>query len=79
MKRSFDGPAYALPKAFRWFAGQAVHLMGDTRGIVAPLLIDDSVIGTLAVQSDSLVEGDIPAITAFAYQIAAAWHRALCR
>jgi two-component system cell cycle sensor histidine kinase/response regulator CckA len=41
------------------------------------LLIDDSVIGTLAVQSDSLVEGDIPAITAFAYQIAAAWHRAL--
>ena len=38
--------------------------------------MDDEVIGVLSVQSDDLTEEDIPVITAFAHQMAAAWRKA---
>ena len=46
------------------------------RGIHAPLVADDRVIGVLGVVSGSLEKSDVPAITAFAHQLAAAWRKA---
>jgi signal transduction histidine kinase len=40
------------------------------------LIIEDEVIGVLAVQSDDLTEADVSTITAFAHQVAAAWRKA---
>jgi len=44
--------------------------------ISAPLIVEDTVIGVLSVSSPSLQEENVPAITAFAHQLAAAWHKA---
>ncbi|MBN2091370.1 PAS domain S-box protein [candidate division KSB1 bacterium] len=46
-----------------------------TRFIRAPLIIDEQVIGMLSVFSDDLSENDLPSITAFANQMAAAWRK----
>jgi light-regulated signal transduction histidine kinase (bacteriophytochrome) len=51
-------------------------LLKVSKDINAPLIVEDKVIGTLAVQSHDLTADDIPAITAFAYQMAAAWRKA---
>lgn len=51
-------------------------ILGVSKSIDAPLIVDDQVIGLLSVQSDDLVEEDIPAITAFAHQLGAAWRKA---
>jgi two-component system cell cycle sensor histidine kinase/response regulator CckA len=40
------------------------------------LIVEDEVTGVLAVQSDDLTQDDVPAITAFAHQMAAAWRKA---
>ena len=45
------------------------------RCIFAPLLSDEQVFAILAVQSEELSERDIPAVTAFANQLAAAWRK----
>ncbi|MFH1501914.1 MAG: PAS domain S-box protein [Candidatus Eisenbacteria bacterium] len=44
--------------------------------VVAPLTAGRDVVGVLAVMSDSLARRDIPAITAFGNQLAAAWRKA---
>ncbi len=44
--------------------------------ILAPLITGEDVTGVLAVQSSDLATSDVPAITAFANQLAAAWKRA---
>lgn len=59
----------------RKFAAQAVTMLSIPRFIEAPLVLEDKVIGVLSVQSDELTEGDIPAITAFAHQMSAVWHK----
>ena len=64
-----------LPRSAKKLAGQIVKLIGYSRGIVAPLVIEDDVIGLLSVQSGDLTRADMPAITAFAHQLAAAWRR----
>jgi PAS domain S-box-containing protein len=46
-----------------------------TKLIMTPLIIDDQVIGMLVVNSDELSENDLPTITAFAHQMAAAWRK----
>ncbi|MBN1661853.1 MAG: PAS domain S-box protein [Anaerolineae bacterium] len=46
------------------------------RLIAAPLIVEDQAIGILAVYANDLVEEDVPAITAFAHQMAAAWRKA---
>jgi HD-GYP domain-containing protein (c-di-GMP phosphodiesterase class II) len=38
--------------------------------------VEDEAIGLLSVGSDDLTENDVPAITAFAHQMAAAWRKA---
>jgi PAS domain S-box-containing protein len=65
-----------LPQAARRLAGQIASLLKAQNSIVAPLIVGDEVIGVLSVQSASLTEDDVPTITAFAHQVAAAWQRA---
>ena len=64
-----------LPRSAKKLAGQFVKLVGYSRGIVAPLVVEDEVIGLLSVQSSDLTRADMPAITAFAHQLAAGWRR----
>ncbi len=65
-----------LPGPLKRFARQMVRMIKIPRALDAPLMVDDEVIGVLAVQSDDLTEDDIPAVTAFAHQMAAAWRKA---
>jgi PAS domain S-box-containing protein len=68
--------AQALPDAVRPMAGRIVRALGLARSIVAPIILEDQVIALFTAQSASLTEGDTPAITALAYQLAAAWRKA---
>ncbi len=61
-----------LCKAIR----QIVKTLGVSRSIDAPLAVGDKRLGLLSVQSPDLTQEDMPAITAFAHQMAAAWRRA---
>jgi PAS domain S-box-containing protein len=65
-----------LPWPAKSFAGQIVQVLNVPKSIIAPLVIEDEVIGLFTVQSDDLSEKDMPAITAFARQAAAAWRKA---
>jgi PAS domain S-box-containing protein len=65
-----------LPGPARRLAAKATRILRVTKAIVAPLVLEDKVIGALLVQSDNLRAEDTPAITAFAHRIAAAWRKA---
>jgi len=65
-----------LPEPANRFAGQIARMLKLPKSIAAPLIVEDKVIGVLSVQSENLTEDDIPAITAFANQMAAAWRKA---
>jgi PAS domain S-box-containing protein len=43
--------------------------------IISPIIVDEKVIGLFSVLSNDLSERDIPAITAFALQVSAAWYK----
>jgi len=65
-----------LPGPARRFAKQFVKMLKMPRFIASPLMVEDQVIGVLTVQSDDVAEDDVPAMTAFSHQVAAAWHKA---
>ncbi len=65
-----------LPGPAKRFAKQIVSMLRVSKAIDAPLMMEDQVVGLLSVQSDDLTEDDVPAITAFAYQVAAALRKA---
>ena len=65
-----------LPSPTKRFAHQIVNFLGVPRAIIAPLVLEDRVVGIFMTQSDDLVEGDLPAFSALAHQVAAAWRRA---
>ena len=69
MKQALPGPLKAL-------SGKLTKMVNFSRAIIAPLMVDDEVFGLLSVQADDLVIEDADAVTAFAYQISAAWHKA---
>ena len=52
-----------------------IDLLQVTKAISAPLVPEDRVIGMLSVQSEDLDSDDIPAVTAFANQMATAWRK----
>jgi signal transduction histidine kinase len=52
-----------------------IDLLRITKAVSAPLVPEDRVIGMLSVQSDDLAAQDIPAVTAFANQMATAWRK----
>ena len=65
-----------LPGPARRLAGPIAKVLKTSKSVTAPLIVGDKVIGTLSVQSDDMSAGDIPAVTAFAHQMAAAWRKA---
>jgi GAF domain-containing protein len=65
-----------LPKPLKKFTGQIMRMLKIAKSIPAPLIVEDEAIGLLSVGSDDLTENDVPAITAFAHQMAAAWRKA---
>jgi len=52
-----------------------IELLRVAKAISAPLASEDRVIGMLSVQSEDLSPDDIPAVTAFSNQTAAAWRK----
>jgi two-component system cell cycle sensor histidine kinase/response regulator CckA len=65
-----------LPPSLAGLAQQMAQMLQVSKSIAAPLVVEDQVIGVLSVQSNDLTENDVPAITAFAHQMAAAWRKA---
>ena len=66
----------ALSKLANKLARPITKVLKVSKSVTAPFIVGDKVIGTLSVQSDDMSTGDIPAVTAFADQMAAAWHKA---
>ena len=62
--------AAALPKTFRPLAGQFMSILNIEQGILAPLHIEDEILGLMMVSGLSLDEDDVPAMDSFAGQIA---------
>jgi PAS domain S-box-containing protein len=65
-----------LPKPLVRLTQRMVTILGVNKTINVPLIVDTEVIGMLAVQANDLFENDVPAVTAFAHQMAAAWRKA---
>ena len=65
-----------LSEFVRRFSGPIGRTLRIPKVAIAPLIAKDEVIGALVVQSDDLSAEDMPAITAFAHQMAAAWRKA---
>ena len=68
--------AKLLPQAVSRLAGRLAGVIGRASAILAPLRVEDRVVGVLHVGSDWLTEADVPAITAFADQLSAALENA---
>lgn len=65
-----------FPKHLKSVAKQIVRLLNAPCSIHAPLVVDKQMMGMLSVQSNDLTMDDIPAVTAFAHQVAASWQKA---
>ena len=66
----------ALPSSIRPLSVRIARLLKISKSVIAPLIVEDETIGLLTVQADDLVKEDVPAITAFAHQVSAAWRKA---
>jgi PAS domain S-box-containing protein len=67
---------HVLPEPVKKLASPLAQMLKIAKSISAPLIVGDRVVGVFSVQSDELTEADVPAITAFAHQMAAAWRKA---
>jgi two-component system cell cycle sensor histidine kinase/response regulator CckA len=65
-----------LPGPLKKLSGKLATMFKVPQSINTPLAVEDRVIAVFSVQSDDLTEADMPAVTAFAHQMAATWHRA---
>ncbi len=64
-----------LPEALKPSAPAIVQALSTRWAIEVPLIVEERVIGLLVVHSADLGEQDIPAVAAFANQIAASWQK----
>jgi PAS domain S-box-containing protein len=76
LENAEDAMRQLLPRPVKRLAGQMAKMLKIPKSIPAPLIMEDQVIGVFSVQSDDLTADDVPAITAFAHQMAAAWRKA---
>jgi PAS domain S-box-containing protein len=65
----------SLPEALKPQASAIVRILNARWSVQAPLVVEEQVFGMLVVHSADLGEQDVPAITAFANQIAASWQK----
>ena len=71
-----DAISQALPEKLKPRAAAIVQALKTRWAIEVPLIVEEKVIGLLVVHSGDLSQQDVPAITAFANQIAASWQKA---
>ena len=64
-----------LPRPLRGLAPRIVKLLNVPKSINTPMIIAGEVVGLFTVQSQDLTADDIPTITAFGNQMAAAWQQ----
>ena len=64
-----------IPKPAKKLLPKIINLLRIWKSILAPLIVEDLVIGVFSVQSDNLTRKDVPAITAFANELAGAWNK----
>ncbi|WP_126440464.1 PAS domain S-box protein [Pelolinea submarina] len=64
-----------LPKAIRKLSPQIEKILHITTSISVPLINEEQVIGIFSMQSGNLTLEDVPAATAFADQLSAAWKK----
>lgn len=76
VNKASEPTSQLLPQKIKKFAPQLIRLLQVSLSINAPLVVADQVMGMLSVQSNDLTTEDIPTITAFADQVAAAWQKA---
>lgn len=72
---NYDFVRRILPGKLKFMSEQITKTFKISRFILAPLIIDDKVIGAFSVQAEDLNESDIPAVTIFAHQMAGAWNK----
>ncbi|MEA3396410.1 MAG: PAS domain S-box protein, partial [Chloroflexota bacterium] len=68
--------APTLPAPVRPMMPKVMRLLEMPRGVVAPLSVEEEIIGFLGVSADRMTEADMPVVTAFANQMAAALENA---
>ncbi|MBI5402073.1 MAG: PAS domain S-box protein [Ignavibacteriae bacterium] len=64
-----------LPEKLKFMAGQLIKSLRIKQFILAPLIVENRVIGIFSVQGNDLRETDIPEVTMFAHQLAGIWHK----
>jgi len=64
-----------MPKGPGMFAPKIVDLLHTQKGIFAPLIMENQVIGVFSIQSNTLTLSDVPATSAFAHELAGAWNK----
>ncbi len=64
-----------LPAHVSLTADKILNMLGITKAIMTPLIVEDQVIGSFSVFADHLQEDDISTIMAFSHQVAAAWRQ----
>ncbi|MCD6355757.1 MAG: PAS domain S-box protein [Anaerolineaceae bacterium] len=74
-----DNPEQALqkiiPKISNEIANKFIKTLHVQKMILAPLIVEDQVIGVFSIQSNTLTREDVPNATAFAHQLASAWNK----
>ena len=75
VKDVIPGTRKILPDPLKKFAKQIVQALAIHRSIIAPLIVENQIIGLLDVHSGDLIESNLPLITAFANQVSAAWRK----
>jgi len=65
----------SFPKLQSGLIDRMIDLLGVSQAISAPMVLKDRVLGMLSVQSADLAPNDIPAVTAFANQMATTWRK----
>jgi PAS domain S-box-containing protein/putative nucleotidyltransferase with HDIG domain len=65
-----------FPKFSKVVSSKFAQQLRSSNIIVAPLVVEEKAVGIFLVQSDNLTRLDIPSVTAFANQLAAAWNKA---
>lgn len=72
IKPMSDFVAEALPKRIHFLANRVATMLGMEQGIIAPLIVEDDVLGVLTVTGANLTEADVTAVSTFASQTAIA-------
>jgi len=64
-----------VPKFAKKISPRLINIIGNSKAILSPLIVDNKVIGVFSIQSRTLTQEDIPATTAFADQLSSAWNK----